>query len=99
MSFIVAEKEGPHGLLLVVTDKDILGKKFEEGKRQLDLSKDFYRGGEKKKEEVKKMISTARHLHLTGKESVALGVEMNLVNAWKILWIKGVPHAQVVMGE
>ncbi len=98
MKFVAAEKEGPHGLLLVVTDKEILGKTFEEGKVQLDLSKEFYQGGEKSREEIKKLIPAARHLHLTGREAVAMGVEMGLVSSRKILWVRGVPHAEAVGG-
>ena len=96
--FIVAEKHGPHGLLLVITDKDLLGKKVEEGKIQLDLRAKFYEGAEHTKEEVKKQLAQARDLHFTGKEAVALGVEEDLINPHKILWVKGVPHAEVVMG-
>lgn len=98
MVLVVAEKQGPHGLLLVITDKDILGKSFADEKAQLDLSKAFYQGTERSTEDIKKIIHAARHLHLTGKEAVALGVELDVVDAKKILWVEGVPHAEVVMG-
>ena len=94
---IVAEKQGPHGLLLVITDSDIIGKTFEEGKLQLDLTQSFYQGEEKNKEEIKEILKKARDLHFTGKESVALGVELDLVDSDKILYVDGVPHAEVVM--
>lgn len=97
--FIVAEKESTHGLLLVITDEDILGKKFEEGKKQLDLAAKFYHGEKKTKEEVKKLIPKARHLHLTGKHIIAVAIELDLINPKRILWISGTPHAQVVGGE
>ena len=54
MDFIVSRKESKHGSLVIVTDKDILGKVFEEKKRQLDLTKKFYQGDLKSKEETKK---------------------------------------------
>ena len=44
MKFIVSQKNGPHGLLIVITDKDIIGKLFSEGKLQLDLTKEFFEG-------------------------------------------------------
>ena len=53
MEYIVSKKQSQFGLLVVVTDSDIVGKKFEEGRLQLDLTKKFYRGEEKNKEEVK----------------------------------------------
>ena len=96
--FIVAEKAGRHGLLLVVTDADILDRKFEQGNLQLDLTQKFYQGVSKTKEEVKKLFFKARHLHLTGKQIVAVAIEMDLVEPERILWVKGMPHAEVVMG-
>lgn len=98
MIFIVAQKNGSHGLLLIVTDREILGKKFEEGKRQLNLSTVFYQGKEMSSAEVKKLFPQAQHLHLTGKQAVALALEEDLIVSKNILWVQGIPHAEVVMG-
>ncbi len=98
MQFIVSEKKSSQGLLLVVTDEDILGTKFEEGRKQLDLSADFYAGERKTKEEVKQLMPKAKHLHLSGKHSVAIALEMDLISSGRILWVNGVPHAEVVSG-
>ncbi|MEK6950521.1 MAG: DUF424 family protein [Nanoarchaeota archaeon] len=98
MKFVVAQKNGPQGLLLIVTDQEILGQKFEEGKRQLDLSPAFYQGKAMSREEVKKLLSQAQHLHLTGTRAVALALEEDLICSKNILWIQGVPHVEVVMG-
>lgn len=99
MEFVVAERPGPHGSLLVITDKDILGKLFEEDRVQLDLRKEFYQGEVRGKEEVKKLMLKSRHLHLTGKGAIALGIELDLIGKGRILWVQGTPHAQVVMGS
>jgi hypothetical protein len=96
MTLIVSEKPSPSGLLLVVTDKNLLGKIFSEGNRQLDLSKNFYEGQEIDLKELKHMMVSARHLHLTGKEAVALGIELDLVDHNHILYINKIPHAEVV---
>ena len=95
--FIVARKETPRGMLLVVTDADVLGKVFTDGKRQLDLANPFYKGEEMEKEEVKKLVLESRYLHLTGKEAVQLGVDLGFVEKKNILMIQEVPHAEVVM--
>ncbi len=94
---IVSKKEGPHGLLLVITDKEILGSRFEERNKQLDLSKEFYQGEEMSVDKVKELIPKGRDLHLTGKHSVGLGVELDLVNPKSIFYVQKIPHAQVVM--
>ena len=96
MEYIVSKKQGQLGLLIVVTDADIVGKKFEEERLQLDLTKKFYQGEPKSKEEVKQIIMTARHIHLTGKGAVAIGIEMDLIDPKKIIFIDKVPHAEVM---
>ncbi len=96
MIFIVAEKEGSHGRLLVVTDKDILGKYFHTGKIQLDLRSPFYQGKEMSKEEVKIILKRVRQAMFTGKAAVALGIEIDLINPQKILYVQNIPHAQAV---
>jgi hypothetical protein len=98
MEFIVAKKNGPQGLLLIVTDREILGRKFEEGKRQLDLGPAFYRGEAMSREEVKKLFSQAQHLHLTGTQAIALALEEDLLRSENLLWVQGIPHAEVVRG-
>ena len=99
MSFIVSKKFAPEGLILVVTDKEILGKVFEEGNKQLDLSKKFYLGDERTSDEVKVIIEEAYILHLTGEKAVALGVELELVDSEKIIWISNIPHAEVLIAR
>jgi len=99
MKLIVNVKEGPHGVLVVVTDADIIGKKFTSEKVNLDLRQEFYKGSEMDKDEAKKKIVGARNIHLTGKEAVAIGVELDIVQSDRILWVDGVPHAQAVMPE
>ena len=49
----VNTKTTPEGLIVIITDSDIIGKKFEEGNKQLDLTNKFYSGEEKSKEEIK----------------------------------------------
>ena len=97
MTFIVAKKETPRGLLLAVTDKAVFGKVFTQGNVQLDLAKSFYQGVEMEKEEVQKLLAEARYVHLTGKEAVQLGVELGLVDERSILYVQKVPHAEGVM--
>ena len=97
MNFIVAKKFSPEGLILVVTDKEIVGKIFEEGNKQLDLSKKFYSGDERDVEAVKAIILESYILHLTGENAVALGVELGFVDPQRIVWVSNVPHAEALI--
>lgn len=95
MEFIVSEKDTPNGIILVVTDKGLVGKIFEEGNKQLDLSKKFYQGELKNEEEVKKLCKDSYIIHLTGEKAVSLGKKIGLVK--KIITIDNVPHAEVLL--
>ncbi|MFC1686826.1 DUF424 family protein [Nanoarchaeota archaeon] len=97
--FIVKIHQGPHGQILVVSDKEIIDKKFEEGKLQLDLTKDFYKGKEMTEEEVKEKVKEFYILHLTGEKTIQLFEKLELVENEKVLVIKGVPHAEVYVAE
>lgn len=97
MKFIVKTHQGPHGEVLVVTDKEILGKTFSEDKLQLDLTKDFYQGEELEAEQVKEKSKSAYILHLTGENSINLFSD--LIDKERILIVENIPHAEVYLAE
>jgi len=97
MKFIVKTHQGPHGNILVVTDKEILGKKFLENNLQLDLTKEFYQGEEKEPNQIKELAKSAYILHLTGEHSIQLFSD--LINKDRILIVEKIPHAEVYLAE
>ena len=97
MKFVVKIHQGPHGKILVVTDKEILGKQFSEGKLQLDLTKDFYQGVEMDTEKVKEASKSTYILHLTGENTINLF--SNLIDTERILIVEKIPHAEIYLAE
>jgi uncharacterized protein len=97
MTLIASLKTSKRGSLVVVTDQDIINKVFEEGRKQLNLTSSFYTGETKSKEEVKELLKNCTYAHFTGKEAIAIGIEMELINPQRILYIQDVPHAEVVV--
>jgi len=91
--------KGPHGEVLVVSDPEIIGKRFEEKKLQLDLSKKFYQGEEMDEEKVKGFVKSAYVLHLTGKKTLEFFSGLGFVEKEKILVVSGVPHIEVYLVE
>ena len=83
--------------MIIVTDENILGKLFLEGRLQLDLSKDFYHGVVMTEKEIAELFHKARHIHLTGQHAVNLGITLGLVAEKKILFVAGIPHAEVLI--
>ncbi len=81
-------------LILAICDSDLLGKKFEEGDRQLDLTSQFYKGIEMTEEEVLKLLPKASSMDIAGKKSIAFAEKYNLIDPARIMYIKKIPHAQ-----
>ena len=95
---IVKEHKTPDGKKLVaVCDSELLGKKFEQGNLQLDLTSDFYKGEEKSGEELKEIIKNAYIVNVVGQESVAFFISLGIIEKCQVLEVDGVPHAQAML--
>lgn len=95
MSFFLNEFKKSGETLVAVCDKDLLGKKFREGKKRLRVKKNFYKGRKAEEEEVKSAMKRASILNLVGEKSVFIGVELNLIKKPNIMEIEGIKHAQM----
>ena len=88
-------KQG-NDVLVGACDEKLIGKKFEEGKFQLDVCKEFYDGQRVGIDLLKKYLENATIANLVGKKTVECAVKLGLVDPDCILKIKGIPHAQIV---
>jgi hypothetical protein len=84
-------------LILAICDKGLLGKKFTDGNKQLDLRSDFYKGEYMDKDELKEMTRKAYIINAVGKKSVSFLEKEGLVSRDKIIKIDKVPHAQCLL--
>ena len=83
-------------LLIGACDEKLLGKKFEDGKFQIDISKEFYEGKRISKDILKKYLEDATIANLVGKETIKCAIDIGLIDPDCVITIKGVPHAQMV---
>lgn len=83
--------------IVAVCDSDLIGRKFVEGDRQLDLTSDFYKGEERDGKEVGDLIRNADIVNLVGPESVKLGLQEEVITQDHVITIEGIPHAQAVI--
>ena len=88
-------KQG-NDLIIGACDEGLLGKKFIDGKLQIDVSKHFYDGNRIDKKTLEKYLLDATIANLVGKETVTCAIKLGLVNPNCILEINGVPHAQMI---
>ena len=83
-------------MILVVVDDDLIGKRFEDGDLQIDLSKDFYKGEKVNEDEVVSLFRKAYIIHLVGERAVGLGIKEGYVDKSRVVKIAGIKHAQVL---
>ena len=84
-----------------VCDREVYGRKLVEGNRILDLTGDFFKGKEFSEEEARQEIVRCERedatFNFVGEKSVALALELGLVNEEGILRREGVPIALVLL--
>jgi hypothetical protein len=83
-------------IVIGACDEHLLGKKFRDGKFQIDVAKTFYDGERVDRKKLERFLLDATIANLVGYETVKCAVDLGLVNPECILKIKGVPHAQIV---
>jgi len=87
--------------VIAICDSDLIGKKFEEGKRQLHIRENFYKDKEVNKEELieilKRQSMEDASFNIVGKESTRVALELGIIKKEGIHKIKGTPFALVLL--
>jgi hypothetical protein len=83
-------------VIVAVCDRDIIGKKFKEGNLVLKLDESFYKGFEACEDEVKEALACATIGNIAGDRSIACAVGCGCVDPDTVIYIDGIPHAQMV---
>lgn len=84
-------------IILAVCDKEILGKKYVEDDKQLDLTSPFYKGIEIPEQELKQLLKRAYVLNIVGKKSIKFALNERIIVKDNIIIIKNIPHAQALL--
>ncbi len=85
--------------IVAVCDSDLVGRKFTEGERQLDLTGDFYKGEELSDKEVGDLIRNADIINLVGPNAIKIGLQEEVITQDHIITIDNIPHAQAIIGH
>ncbi|OGM01847.1 hypothetical protein A3K72_04235 [Candidatus Woesearchaeota archaeon RBG_13_36_6] len=83
-------------LILAICDNGLIGNKYEEGEKQLDLASSFYNGKKMEEEAVIELIEKAHIINAVGKDSVDCCLKAGVVDKNNIGRIKGIPYAYMV---
>ena len=86
--------------IVVICDSNLIGKQFSEGKFQLNITEEFFKGEEKTKQETAEIMKTMAKedasFNIVGKESTKTALESGIINKEGIKTIRDVPFALVL---
>ena len=89
--------------IVIICDSDLIGKKLEQDKFQLNLKENFFKdkSEEKSKQEaieiMKDMAQEDATFNIVGQKSTSAALEAGIINKQGIKTIQGVPFALVLL--
>ncbi len=87
--------------VVAVCDSSLLGKRFEEGKFQLDIKESFYKGeevsGEEAIETMKSMLKEDATFNIVGNEAVNAAITAGIIPKDAVGKIQGIPFALILL--
>ncbi len=97
---IIKIHHSPDGSRLVaMCDAILLGKKFEEGNKQLDLSGNFYKGEAKEEKDTIILLRASYALNIVGEKAILLCDQLGIIDKKRVITIAGIPHAEAMVEE
>ncbi|MBT3394817.1 DUF424 family protein [archaeon] len=81
--------------VVAICDEVLIGKKLTQGELELNISESFYKGDKKSVEEVKEIMLASKNLNLVGEETIALAINLKILDKENIIEVCGVEHAQL----
>jgi len=83
--------------IVSIADADLIGKKFVEGKIQLDVKESFYNGEEMSENKAMEIIKSANAddatFNIVGNESIKLAIKAGIISKEGIIRVQGIPYA------
>ena len=82
-------------ILLSAADHDLLNTHLREGILHLHVSEDFYGNVKVPDETIRSSLELCTIANLVGKHVVEIAIDMDLVSSDNVMYLQGVPHAQL----
>ncbi|MEK6827085.1 MAG: DUF424 family protein [Nanoarchaeota archaeon] len=87
--------------IVAVCDSELIGKKFEEGKLQIDVKESFFRGEEVDEQKaidiMEKMIQDDATFYIVGEKSIKAALDAGVIAEEGIIKIQGIPVSLVLL--
>ncbi|MBL7051985.1 MAG: DUF424 family protein [Nanoarchaeota archaeon] len=84
-----------HEQVVAIADANLIGKIFEENDIVLDITERFYKGEEKNREEIVKILKEESNINMVGEEIIKIALEEGFIKKEEVIKVLGVPHAQI----
>jgi hypothetical protein len=83
--------------VVAVCDQGLIGKRFTEGIKLLDVKESFYNGEIMNREKaliiIKSEASDDSTFNFVGKEAIDLGIDAGIIDKKRIMKMQGIPYA------
>ena len=87
--------------IVAICDSNLLGKKFEQGNLQLDLTTEFFKGEKMTESQVLEIIEDAvredASFNIVGEKAIACAIKVGIINKKSIKKIQGIPVALTLL--
>lgn len=87
--------------VVAICDKELLGKKFEEGKKQLEITENFYNGKEISEEEaislLKEQLREDSTFNIVGEKAIQTAFKAGVISEKSSAKVQGIPFALRLM--
>ncbi|MBI4392336.1 MAG: DUF424 family protein [Euryarchaeota archaeon] len=84
-------------VLVAASDDDIVGKVFREGRLHIKVSAEFYGTETVEADFLLGQLQACTIANLVGRRVVGLALEYGFIDAANVIYIDGVPHAQMAV--
>ena len=87
--------------IIAICDSELLGKKFEQGEKVLDVRENFYNGDKKTEAEITEIMKDFSKedatFNIVGKKSINTALKAGIISKQGIKKVQGVPFALVLL--
>jgi len=87
--------------IVALVDSELIGKTFEEGIKRIEIKESFFRGKEKNRHEITKILKDMQKedatFNIIGKKSVQTALEAGIIKEEGITTIQNIPVALVLL--
>ncbi len=88
-------------LVVALCDSELIGKKFEEGKKRLEITERFYKGDKYSEEKILNLLYQYSRedatFNIVGEKSVKAAIKSGIISEESVGRIKGIPHALTLL--